>query len=495
MISFFIALALLVGGYFIYGKFVSKVFGEDSMRPTPVKTMADGVDYVELPAWKVYLIQFLNIAGLGPIFGAVMGIMYGPAAFLWIVFGTIFAGAVHDYLGGMLSLRRNGASLPEIVGEQLGQRIKLVMRMFALLLLILVGAVFIYNPADLLAMLTPDSFDRMFWIAVIFTYYMAATLLPVDKLIGKLYPVFGLALLFMAVGIMVMMFANASSMPEVWEGFHNHKPDPDSNPVFPMMFVSIACGAISGFHATQSPMMARCLTSERYARPVFYGAMVTEGIVALIWAAAAVTFTGGYDGLQNYLGSSSPAILVNDLSRTWLGTLGGILAVLGVIAAPITSGDTALRSARLIAADFMGIKQKRILKRLTVSIPIFILCFIIMLLPYEVMWRYFAWCNQMLSVFTLWAVTVYLAAKGRLYMITLLPAMFMTFVTVTYIFFAPEGFSILTKEFINIPIPYEVAVGIGVVVSGLLLLLFVRWLKSYEVMAPETVVGKNNIRN
>lgn len=402
MISFVIALAILIIGYFTYGKFVSNVFGADPKRTTPVHTMADGVDYVALPTWKIFLIQFLNIAGLGPIFGAIMGVMYGPAAFLWIVFGTIFAGAVHDYLSGMLSLRENGASLPEIVGNQLGSKVKNVMRVFALLLMILVGAVFVYNPADLLAMLTPQSLDRLFWIVVIFVYYMAATLLPVDKLIGKLYPLFGVALLFMALGIMAMLFVHSDAVPEIWHQFYNHKADPEANPIFPMMFVSIACGAISGFHATQSPMMARCLKNEKHARPVFYGAMVAEGIVALIWAAAAITFTGGYDGLQDFLGNGSPALLVDQLSRSWLGTLGGILAILGVIAAPITSGDTALRSARLIAADFMGIKQRKIAKRLAVSLPIFGLCFLIMLLPYDALWRYFAWCNQVLSVFTLW---------------------------------------------------------------------------------------------
>lgn len=486
MISFVIALAVLIAGYFIYGKFVSRVFGEDPQRPTPVHTMADGVDYVELPAWKVYLIQFLNIAGLGPIFGAIMGVMFGPAAFLWIVFGTIFAGAVHDYLSGMLSIRRDGASLPELVGEQLGNKVKQIMRGFSLLLMILVGAVFVYNPADLLAMLTPESFDRIFWIVLIFAYYMAAAILPVDKLIGKLYPLFGFALLFMAIGIMVMLIVNGSAMPEMWEGFYNHKADPDSNPIFPMMFVSIACGAISGFHATQSPMMARCIKSEKHARPVFYGAMVTEGIVALIWAAAAITFTGGYAGLQEKLGTSSPAILVNELSVAWLGTAGGILAVLGVIAAPITSGDTALRSARLIAADFMGIKQKKIIKRLSVSVPIFALTFIIMMLPYEVLWRYFAWCNQVLSVFTLWALTVYLASKGRLYMITLLPAMFMTCVTVTYIFFAPEGFSSLSNSLWGMPIPYEAALGIGLAVTACFLMLFLRWQRSLSTLMPAT---------
>lgn len=489
MISFVVALAILIAGYFTYGKFVSKIFGVEPHRPTPVKTMADGVDYVELPTWKIFLIQFLNIAGLGPIFGAIMGVMYGPAAFLWIVFGTIFAGAVHDYLSGMLSLRNGGTSLPEIVGAQLGKGVKNVMRVFALLLMILVGAVFVYNPADLLAMLTPASLDRLFWIIVIFAYYMAATLLPVDKLIGKLYPLFGVALLFMAVGIMAMLFVHHEAVPEVWDQFYNHKPDPEANPIFPMMFVSIACGAISGFHATQSPMMARCLRNEKYGRPVFYGAMVTEGIVALIWAAAAVAFTGGYDGLQEYLGTGSPAILVNNLSTTWLGTFGGVLAVLGVIAAPITSGDTALRSARLIAADFMGFEQKKIVKRLMISIPVFLLCFVIMLMPYDALWRYFAWCNQVLSVFTLWAVTVWLARNRKLYIITLVPAMFMTCVTVTYIFFAPEGFGILTDWIAGVKPGYYLSLGIGLAVTALFTVLFAKFLRGIHTQDSEMLIA------
>lgn len=472
MISFIIALAVLIVGYFIYGTYISKVFGVDSKRVTPVHTMADGVDFVVLPTWKIFLIQFLNIAGLGPIFGAIMGVMFGPAAFIWIVFGTIFAGAVHDFLSGMMSLRSNGASLPEIVGNQLGNHTKTALRYIALLLMILVGAVFVYNPADLLAMLTPESLDRTFWIVVIFGYYMAATLLPIDKLIGKLYPIFGFALLFMAVGIMVVLFSNSSLMPEMWDDFYNHTANPEANPIFPMMFVSIACGAISGFHATQSPMMARCLKNERYAKPVFYGAMVAEGIVALIWAAAAITFTGGYDGLHQYLGNSSPAVLVDDVSKSWLGVFGGILAILGVIAAPITSGDTALRSARLIASDFMGIPQKKISKRLLVSIPIFVLCFVIMLLPYDVVWRYFAWSNQVLSVFTLWAITIWLSDNKKNFYVTLLPAMFMTAVTSTYIMFAPEGFSLLTQSLLGFKIGYAFSVGFGIAMSVIFLTMF-----------------------
>ena len=475
MLSFIIALIVLVAGSWIYGKFVEKVFGADPKRPTPVHTMADGVDYVKLPNWKIFLIQFLNIAGLGPIFGAIMGVMYGPSAFIWIVLGTIFGGAVHDYLSGMLSLRYNGASQPEIVGKELGGGIKNAMRLFALLLMILVGAVFVYNPADLLAMLTPQSFDKLFWIILIFAYYMLATLLPIDKLIGKLYPLFGIALLFMALGILFMLFVHHQSVPEIWDQFYNHKANPEADPIFPMMFVSIACGAISGFHATQSPMMARCLGNERHARHIFHGAMVTEGVVALIWAAAAVAFTGGYDQLGEYLKGNSPAVLVNDLSKSWLGTFGGVLAILGVIAAPITSGDTALRSARLIAADFMNVKQKQIVKRLIISVPIFVLCGIVMLLPYDALWRYFAWCNQVLSVFTLWACTIWLARHSKLYLITLIPALFMTCVTVTYIFFAPEGFSALTTSLWMTPIPYEVAVAIGLATAAGFYALFLRW--------------------
>ena len=477
MISFSIALVILIVGYFVYSKVVEKVFGADFSRQTPVHTMADGVDYVPLPSWKIFLIQFLNIAGLGPIFGAIMGVMFGPAAFLWIVFGTIFAGAVHDYLSGMLSLRRGGASLPEIVGQELGTKVKNAMRGFSLLLMILVGAVFVYNPADLLAMLTPEYLDRTFWVVLIFVYYMAATLLPVDKLIGKLYPLFGIALLFMAVGILVMLYVHGSDMPEIWSDFYNHKADPEANPIFPMMFVSIACGAISGFHATQSPMMARCLKTEKHARPIFYGAMAAEGVVALIWAAAAITFTGGYDGLQEFLGNGTPAVLVDKLSRNWLGAFGGILAVLGVIAAPITSGDTALRSARLIAADFMNLKQKKISSRLMVSVPLFVVCFIIMLLPYDALWRYFAWCNQVLAVFTLWTLTVYLARKDKAYFITLIPALFMTAVTTTYIFYAPEGLGIISDSLWGMRISYELSLSVGIGVTAVFAWLFARFLK------------------
>lgn len=442
MTSFLIALAVLVGGYFIYGSIVERIVGVDPKRQMPCEAKRDNIDFMPMPAWKVFLIQFLNIAGLGPIFGAIMGVMFGPAAFIWITLGTIFAGAVHDFVSGYVSIRSDGASLPEIVGRELGMGVKRVMMVFSVLLLVLVGTVFIITPAQLIGNMTPDWLDTRFWVAMIFIYYILATLLPVDKVIGKLYPVFGFALLFMALGILcVMLFSSGITIPlDFSEGFANRSADPISHPVFPMMFVSIACGAISGFHATQSPMMARCLTNEKLARPIFYGAMVSEGIVALIWAAAAIAFTGGYNELIEYFNNhgGGAATLVNDISVTWLGAFGGILAILGVVAAPITSGDTALRSARLIIADAFNFDQKKIISRLAITIPLFLAVVGFMLIDFNVLWRYFAWSNQTLSVFTLWAVTVYLARHRKFFYITLVPAMFMTVVCVSYLLFAPQ---------------------------------------------------------
>ena len=442
MITFILSIVILVLGYLIYGKVVARIFGEDHTRLTPAIVNPDGVDYVAMPWWKIFLIQFLNIAGLGPIFGAIMGVMFGPSAFLWIVFGSIFGGAVHDYLSGMLSLRRNGASLPELVGEQLGSSVKQFMRAFSLILMVLVGAVFVSGPAGLLAGMV-DSISVTWWIVIIFIYYMLATLLPIDKLIGKIYPLFGFALLFMAVGILVSLFINNAPIPEITSGLASQHPQGYS--IFPMMFVSIACGAVSGFHATQSPMMARCMVNEKYGRPCFYGAMIAEGVVALIWAAAASSFFGSVNGLQDYVASlpataNKAAEVVNLISNSWLGKFGGILAVLGVVAAPITSGDTALRSARLIAADFLHIDQKPIAKRLMVAIPLFIGTFILLQINFDIIWRYFAWSNQTLSVFTFWALTVYLYKEKRNYWITLLPALFMSAVCSAYIMVAPEGF-------------------------------------------------------
>lgn len=443
MIEFIIALGVLVGGYFVYGAFIERIVGTDPNREMPAYTKRDDVDYMPMSNWRAFLVQFLNIAGLGPIFGAIMGVMYGPSAFLWIVFGTIFAGGVHDFLSGVISIRMGGASLPEIVGKELGGGIKKVMLVFATLLLLLVTAVFIITPAGLLATMTPEWMNATFWVAAIFVYYLLATLLPIDKLIGRLYPLFGLSLLFMAIALLgIILFGNVNLPLGFSDGLGTRFTGAaaSTHPVWPMMFVSIACGAISGFHATQSPMIARCLTNEKYARPIFYGAMVAEGIVALIWAAATIAFTGGYAQLDSYMAAhgSNAGALVHDISFDWLGTFGGILAILGVVAAPITTGDTALRSARLMVADFTKLGQKKIWSRLMITIPLCLLVAGILMIDFGVLWRYFAWCNQTLATFTLWAVTVYLARHGKLYIVTLLPAMFMTAVCVTYVLFAPR---------------------------------------------------------
>ncbi|WP_455668787.1 carbon starvation CstA family protein [Phocaeicola sp.] len=476
MITFIVALLVLVGGYFLYGSYVERVFGPDKSRKTPALTMADGVDFIPLPTWKIFMIQFLNIAGLGPIFGAIMGAKFGTASYLWIVLGTIFAGAVHDYLSGMLSIRHNGESLPEIIGRYLGLPTKQLMRGFTVVLMILVGAVFVAGPAGLLAKLTPESLDATFWIIIVFVYYMLATLLPVDKIIGKVYPLFAIALLFMAVGILVMLLWHHPALPEMTDGLQNTHPA--GLPIFPIMFVSIACGAISGFHATQSPLMARCMKNEKYGRPIFYGAMVTEGIVALIWAAAATYFFH-----QNGMGESNASIIVDSITKEWLGTVGGLLAVLGVIAAPITSGDTALRSARLIVADFMHLEQKSIAKRLLICIPIFAVTIAILLYSqrdaagFDMIWRYFAWCNQTLSVFTLWAVTVFLVRTKKNYYITLFPALFMTAVCSTYICIAPEGLAL----------PETVAYGIGGACTLIAAIGFVTWYRKQNKLVYEKI--------
>ena len=464
MVTFTICLFALVLGYFTYGKCVEKVFGVDPQRVTPAFTKQDGVDYMPLPTWKIFMIQFLNIAGLGPIFGAIMGAKFGTASFLWIVLGSIFAGATHDFLAGALSLRQDGLSLPELIGRYLGVNFKQFMRGFTVILMILVGAVFVAGPAGLLANLTPESFDTTFWIIVVFLYYMLATLLPVDKIIGRVYPLFAIALIFMAIGILVMLFVHQPTLPELTDGLANTHPS--SLPIFPFMFVSIACGAISGFHATQSPLMARCMQNERHARPVFYGAMITEGIVALIWAAAATYFFH-----ENGIGESNAAVVVNAITKDWLGSVGSVLAVLGVIAAPITSGDTALRSARLIVADFLHMEQRSIVKRLLICVPMFIVCIGILLYSqkdaagFDMIWRYFAWTNQTLAVFTLWALTVYLTRVRKCYWITLLPALFMSAVCSTYILVAPEGLHLPT-------LPSQIA---GIVISCGLAIAFFMW--------------------
>ncbi|MDR3133622.1 MAG: carbon starvation protein A [Prevotellaceae bacterium] len=448
MISFLIALLFMVAMYFVYGKYVDKVFAPDKNRPTPAYTLTDGVDYVPLSNKRIFLIQFLNIAGLGPIFGAVMGAMYGPVVFLWIVFGTVFGGAVHDYLSGMISLRTDGKSLPEIIGDQLGWTVKQVLRGFTVLLMILVGVVFVSGPADLLTKLANGAVDYRIWVVVIFCYYIMATLFPIDKVIGRIYPVFGFALLFMAISILAVLLFHPGNMTELTiANLGNKHPDAAELPLFPMLFITVACGAISGFHATQSPLMARCLKNEADGRKVFFGAMVAEGIVALIWAAAAMAFFNGLDGFHSFMkaNNNSAAIVVDKIAHGWLGSFGAVLALLGVIAAPLTSADTAFRSARLMMADFLNFSQKKLRSRIMVSAPLFAVCILLLLLSkesFDVIWRYFAWCNQTLAVFTLWAITVYLAKMRKNYYITLFPALFMTAVCTTYILIAAEGFAL-----------------------------------------------------
>ena len=464
MISFCISLVALVLGYVFYGAVVERVFGVEPDRPTPCFTKQDGVDYIPMPTWKVFLIQFLNIAGTGPIFGAIMGILFGPAAYLWIVLGCIFAGATHDYMSGMISLRKGGISIPEFVGDELGSGIRLVMRVFSMVLLVLVAAVFVATPANLLSNMTSGwgaCGTVFFWSALVFFYYILATLLPVSALIGRIYPLFGLAMLIMAVGLAIGIFTHDGWMPEFTDPLTGHHPK--GLPVFPMLCITIACGAISGFHGTQSPMMARCLKSERMGRRVFYGAMIAEGLVALIWAAASIKYAGGYQQLADM---GNPAVVVSTLCSSWMGRIGAILAILGVVAAPITSGDTALRSARLMAADFLHFPQNKLWKRLALSLPIFVVCGMLLFIDFNVLWRYFAWSNQTLAFMTLWAVSVWLARKGRSFWITLLPAMFMTVVCTSYILVAPEGFQL----------PLCVGIVSGLVFMCLLTALFGYWL-------------------
>lgn len=471
MISFILSIIALILGYFIYGKIVERIFGPDENVLTPAKRLEDGVDYVEMDEKKTFLIQFLNIAGTGPIFGAVAGAMWGPAAFIWIVFGCIFAGAVHDYLIGMMSLRKDGASVAELVGDNLGDKAKQLMRVFSVVLLILVGVVFITSPAAILHDLV-KSVPTLTFVVIIIVYYMVATVLPIDKVIGKIYPIFGICLLIMAVGIGIGLVVQGFDIPEITlKNYH-----PQGVSVFPYLCISIACGAISGFHATQSPMMARCLGNEKQGRRVFYGAMISEGIVALIWAAAAMSFFGGTPGLGEALGKGGAAVVVNTISNSVLGKVGGALAILGVVACPITSGDTAFRSARLTIADAIGYKQGPILNRFVIAIPLFVVGVALCFIDFNILWRYFSWSNQTLATIALWAATKYLANNGKNYKIALIPAMFMTVVVTSYIIIAPEGF---VRFFKGVPTSTVELVGniSGIVLSLICTAVFMKSLK------------------
>ena len=480
MVSFFLSLAILVAGYFIYGKYISKVLGINPNAKTPAQVYRDDVDYVPLPTWRVFLIQFLNIAGLGPIFGAIMGVQYGPASFLWIALGSVFAGGVHDFVSGMMSEHYRGTSLPEMVGIVLGNKIRYIMRIVTMVLLLLLGAVFVLNSADIIHNLTNfNGLSLNFWIIVIFVYYILATMLPIDKLIGKIYPIFGIALLFMAGGIFVALMENLEYIPEFTDGLHNRYSNPDLHPLFPMMFVSIACGAISGFHASQSPLMARCLNNEKNAQVVFYGAMVCEGVVALIWAAATIAFfKGDYGMLGDYMSNNTTGKFVNFLSTSWLGALGGVLAVIGVVVAPITSGDTAMRAARLIVEDILMLKSKKTWHRIVITLSLFAVAFVIMQINYQVMWRYFGWFNQTLAVFALWACTAFLMRRKSNYFVTLIPAIFMTMVCALYILVAPEGItfdSTIVANFVSAENVNDVTYNVDLCIAGAIT-LFIIWL-------------------
>lgn len=440
MITFIICLALLVTAYFTYGRYLEKVADADDSNPTPSMRMADGVDYIPMPRWRVFLIQLLNIAGTGPIFGAILGACFGPVAFLWITLGGIFFGAMHDYLSGILILRHDGKSLPEVIGEYLGLNARAVVRVFSVGLLVLVGAVFILSPAQLLASMVP-AVGKDAWVWIILVYYVIATMLPVDKVIGKLYPIFGIALIAMAAGLLFVILSGAYPVPELTT-LHNFQLDPEKLPIIPTLFITIACGAISGFHATQSPLMARCVTSEKKCRSVFYGSMISESVIALIWAAVAMAFFYGPTGLGEQLAEhgGNAAWAVDVISRSTLGTVGAVLALLGVVAAPITSGDTAFRGARLIVADVFNIDQRPILKRFVICIPLFAIGYGITLINFDVVWRYFAWANQALACVVLWTIFVWLARNAKNYWIGLIPALFMTFVETYFVLISPQFF-------------------------------------------------------
>jgi len=481
MVTFLASISLLVLGYIFYGRFMDRFFGMDPGRVTPAISVNDGIDYVPLPPWKIFMIQFLNIAGLGPIFGAILGAMYGPVAYIWIVLGAIFMGGVHDYFSGMLSIRMNGASLPEIVGKYLGNTSRIFLRIFTLLLLIFVGVAFVTGPAKLLQTMT--TLDIRIWLYLIFGYYLLATLLPINKIIGRIYPIFGISLLVMALGIggsmLIRHFGGSLEMQEVTRAsFTNLHAEPGSNILFPMLFIIISCGAISGFHATQSPMMARCMKNEKQGRKIFYGAMISEGIVAIIWATAAMNYFGDVHGLNytltNPLRSDpsiipDPAWVVNEICNTWLGRAGAVIAVIGVVACPVTSGDTAFRSARLTIADMLGIKQSTLRSRLYVSIPIFIVGFVLTFVlkdEFGRIWKFVGISNQSLATIVLWTAAMYMALKGKNHWFISLPATFLTVVCVTYLLVAPNG-----SAGLSLPVAVGYIAGIASGVATLVLFL------------------------
>lgn len=467
MITFITALLVLFLGYQIYGCILEKIIVPTD-SPTPALAHPDGVDFTPMKKWRVFLIQLLNIAGTGPIFGPLMGAVFGPVVFLWIVFGSILGGAVHDYLSGMASVRNDGASISEIVGKYLGNVAKQVMRIFSVVLLVCVGAVFTTSPAGLLARLTPDFMDTTFWIIVIMAYYVLATLLPIDKVIGKLYPVFGVVLVIMAGGIIGGLIFGGYTLPELtFENLANLHPE--GKPIWAYMFITVACGAVSGFHSTQSPMMARCMESERNGRMIFYGAMLAEAVIALVWAAAGLGFYENTEKLSEALIRLGQSGVVYDISVGVLGKVGGALAVIGVVVCPISTGDTAFRSARLTLADWFKLDQSTIGKRIVLAVPLIGTAAFLTQIDFNIIWRYFSWSNQTLAMIVLWAMSVYLVqnAKKRMYsLVSAVPATFMSAVTVTYILMADEGFGLSSG----------IAYPSGVAAAAVLLVVFLLYM-------------------
>lgn len=510
MLTFTIALLALIVGYFVYGSFVERVFGPDAERKTPCYTHNDGADYIPMPTWKVYTVQFLNIAGTGPIFGALMGVLYGPAAFLWIVFGCLLGGAMHDYMSGMISIRRGGASLPEIIGDELGSTCRLVMRIVSLVLMLCVGASFVMIPAGLMQSLTSQLWGIdgtvLLWTVIIFAFYMAVTIFSIDKIVGNVYPIFGLALIIMAVMVGVCIYTQPGDVPSLMDAFSNHHPSSDATPLYPALFVTIACGAVSGFHATQSPMMARCIKNEKYGLRCFYGAMVTEGVVALIWAAAAIKFVDAMD-MQAFYGITeqfatpyekllytmthtvqagqvvqvpmNPALLVNIICNDWLGRVGLVLAILGIVAAPMSTGGSAFRAARLICADFSGYGQQTVVRRLLLALPLFLIAVLMLnVSSFKVLWLYVSWFNQVLASFTFFTIAHYLyinareamkygavsALRRNAWLISFFPAVFMLSVSSLFILLDKSNGFGLSEE-----VSFPIGAAVTVLFTGLFL--------------------------
>ncbi|MES1053790.1 carbon starvation protein A [Bacillus thuringiensis] len=460
MITFLTSIVLLVIGYFVYGRLIEKIFGVKDNKKTPAYTKQDGVDFVPIDKKRNSMIQLLNIAGTGPIFGPILGALYGPVAFIWIVIGAIFAGAVHDYLTGMISIRNKGAHIPELAGKFLGTSMKHIVNIFSLLLLVLVGTVFVTTPASLLNILLEGKLAMGIILSIIFVYYILSTILPIDKIIGKLYPILGLLLLISAIGIGGMMIIKGYPIPELTlENMH-----PNNTPIFPLLMLTITCGALSGFHATQSPIISRTLQKEKHGRFVFFGMMIAEAIIAMIWAAAAMSIFS-YGELNELIQSGTPAAVVNKISATMLGAIGGTLAVIGVIVLPITSGDTAFRAARTIIADYFQFNQTKLHNRLIIAIPLFMIAYVLTKIDFTLLWRYFSWANQSTAAIALWIGTMYLYIKGKPYIIALIPAIFITMMTVVYILNAQIGF--------NIPLYQSYVIG-GVITVILTIIFFLK---------------------